>query len=81
MWQGVHAIISADQANHARLRRVLAPALSENAIREQDAVVMKYVDLLMGKLAIRSAAGPLDLNQWFEWVCMTPTASRRWESR
>ncbi|RJE23611.1 Cytochrome p450 [Aspergillus sclerotialis] len=67
--RNVHAILSADQTNHARLRRVLAPALSETAVKEYDSVITKYVDLLMEKLAVRCEA-PLDLNQWFEWTTL-----------
>lgn len=30
--------------------------------------MIKYANLLVRKLATRSAEAPLDLNQWFEWV-------------
>ena len=54
--------------NHSRLRRVLAPGLSEKAVKEQDPYVMKYVNLLMQKLAARSVEGPVDVNKYFQWV-------------
>ncbi|RMJ29047.1 Cytochrome p450 [Aspergillus sp. HF37] len=68
--KNVHAILSADQPNHARLRRVLAPGLSENAVKEHELLVIKYANLLVRKLAMRSVDGPLDLNQWFEWTTL-----------
>ncbi|KAK0506872.1 hypothetical protein JMJ35_010726 [Cladonia borealis] len=64
----VHSILSADRANHTRLRRILAPAFSEKAVKEQDNCVMKYVNLLIQKLAARSVEGPVDMNQYFTWT-------------
>ena len=58
--------------NHTRLRRILAPAFSEKAVKEQDSCVMKYVNLLIQKLATRSAGGPVDMNQYFTWVSTYP---------
>ena len=68
----VHSILSADRANHTRLRRILAPAFSEKAVKEQDNCVMKYVNLLIQKLAARSVEGPVDMNQYFTWVSTYP---------
>lgn len=64
----MHAILSADKANHSRLRRILAPALSEKSIKEHDSTVVKYVDLLVQKLQGRCGPAPIDLNKYFEWV-------------
>lgn len=64
----MHGILSADRANHSRLRRVLAPAFSDKAVKEQDAYVLKYVNLLLQKLVARSRDGPVDLNKYFTWV-------------
>ncbi|THC96957.1 hypothetical protein EYZ11_003565 [Aspergillus tanneri] len=61
-----HAILSADKSNHARLRRILAPALSEKAIRENDGIVLKYVNLLVDRLRARCGQSFLDLNKYFE---------------
>ncbi|KAJ5618269.1 hypothetical protein N7528_006912 [Penicillium herquei] len=63
-----HSILSADKANHSRLRRILAPALSEKAIKGHDDTIVKYVDLLVEKLGARS--DPVDLNKYFEWTTM-----------
>ena len=68
----MHGILSADRVNHTRLRRILAPAFSEKAVKEQDSCVMKYVNLLIQKLATRSAEGPVDMNRYFTWVGFYP---------
>ncbi|KAJ5703186.1 hypothetical protein N7488_010734 [Penicillium malachiteum] len=63
-----HSILSADKANHSLLRRILAPALSEKAIKGHDDTIVKYVDLLVEKLGAR--CDPVDLNKYFEWATM-----------
>jgi cytochrome P450 len=37
-------------SNHFRLRRVMLPAFSEKALRQQEPLIRVYVDLLMEKL-------------------------------
>ncbi|KAJ5603974.1 hypothetical protein N7537_006930 [Penicillium hordei] len=68
--KGVHAILSADKANHSRLRRILAPALSEKSIADHDGMIVKYVNLLVKKLEARCDEPPVDLNKYFEWTTM-----------
>jgi cytochrome P450 len=43
-------IIIADATNHARFRRSMAPAFSDRALREQEPLITKYVDLLVARL-------------------------------
>lgn len=78
--QGVHAILSADKANHSRLRRILAPALSEKSIKDHDGTIVKYVNLLVKKLQGRCDEAPVDLNKYFEWVraAMVTDSSAMW---
>ena len=66
--KGAAAIMSADKANHSRLRRILVPALSEKAIKGHDDTIMKYVNLLVEKLQKHCSEAAVDLNKYFEWV-------------
>ncbi|KIW04541.1 uncharacterized protein PV09_04295 [Verruconis gallopava] len=43
-------IIQANNANHARIRRQLAHAFSEKALREQEGIIQRYVDTLIFQL-------------------------------
>ncbi|KAL1984736.1 hypothetical protein VTN96DRAFT_8769 [Rasamsonia emersonii] len=43
-------IIRADNADHARFRRNFSRAFSDRALREQEALIRQYVDLLVHKL-------------------------------
>ncbi|KAJ5729624.1 uncharacterized protein N7483_004132 [Penicillium malachiteum] len=63
-----HSILSADKANHSRLRRILSPALSKKSIKGYDDTILKYVDLLVKELGSR--CDPVDLNKYFEWTTM-----------
>jgi cytochrome P450 len=62
------AILSADKENHSRLRRILAPALSEKSIKGHDETIVKYVNLLVKQLKKRCSQDAIDLNKYFEWV-------------
>ncbi|EFQ25384.1 cytochrome P450 [Colletotrichum graminicola] len=43
-------IISAEGSEHAMLRKQLSPGFSERSLREQEPVIMKYVDLFIQKM-------------------------------
>ncbi|SLM35804.1 toxin biosynthesis cytochrome p450 [Lasallia pustulata] len=64
------ALISADDASHSRQRRLLAHAFSDKAIREQEALLHVYVDLLVSKLQEESHArdGVVDLVDWYRYT-------------
>lgn len=47
---GIHSILSANDADHARYRRLLAHAFSERALREQEYLPLAYLDLLTRRL-------------------------------
>ncbi|KAM3447220.1 hypothetical protein MY3296_008956 [Beauveria thailandica] len=68
--KGAAAILSADRKNHSRLRRILAPPLSENSVKGHDDTVVKYVNQLVKKLKGRSSQVAVDLNKYFEWTTM-----------
>lgn len=63
------SIFNADQDNHPRIRKQLAHAFSEKALREQEPFMKAYVDLLMQKLGDVAAAGtPTDMVKWFNFT-------------
>ncbi|MCJ1241690.1 hypothetical protein MMC14_009696 [Varicellaria rhodocarpa] len=46
--QVVHAVLTANDADHARMRRILAHAFSEKAVKTQEPLVQSHIDILMG---------------------------------
>ncbi|KAF2108883.1 cytochrome P450 [Lophiotrema nucula] len=46
----VHTIISADDVNHSRMRRIFSNAFSDKALKLQESLFAKYADLLVFKL-------------------------------
>ncbi|RDW66665.1 cytochrome P450-10 [Coleophoma crateriformis] len=67
---GTHSILTVKvEADHARYRRVLAHAFSEKALREQEPLIQKYIDLFIARLHQCAADGtPQDLVAWFNYV-------------
>ena len=79
-------LISASEPDHARFRRILAPAFSEKSIHEQEAMVKGHVDLLIQKLseiihhdASRTTA-VVDLLQWFNYTTFDVIGDFVWGS-
>ncbi|KAK8080117.1 Cytochrome P450 monooxygenase alt3 [Apiospora hydei] len=61
-------IISAPHEKHARLRRAVAPAFSERALREQEGFLQLYTGKLMEQLrrcCRDGASGPQDMQRWY----------------
>ncbi|EQB58913.1 cytochrome P450 [Colletotrichum gloeosporioides Cg-14] len=48
---GVPSILTTNTENHARVRRLFSPAFSERALRQQEPLFRKYVDLFMYKIS------------------------------
>lgn len=65
---GTQGIATADKETHARMRRLLAPAFSEKALREQEGFLRGYVDKLVDGLRDCAAEGPQDMVKWFNWT-------------
>lgn len=65
---GSQEILTADEKDHPRLRRVLAHAFSDKEIREQEPLVRKHVDVLMWRLNELSATGTVDMSKWLNWA-------------
>lgn len=59
-------IIFSNDVDHARYRKALAHAFSEKALRDQELLISKYVDLLITKLKkYASSDEPVDLATWY----------------
>lgn len=55
-------ITSANREDHARMRRQLAHGFSERSMREQQPIIMQYVDLLIKRLYENCDGGRAQLN-------------------
>lgn len=70
---GTDAIITANEKNHTRVRRLLAHAFSSKALHEQETLLHTYADLLVQKLHEQigtSSTGTrvIDINQWYNFT-------------
>ncbi|KAI9875449.1 MAG: hypothetical protein M1830_008463 [Pleopsidium flavum] len=70
--EGVHSIITTpSDADHSRMRRLLAHAFSEKALREQEPLITSYIDLLISKLH-QQVQGPnegkVDIVRWYNYT-------------
>lgn len=55
---GIHSILSANDADHSRYRRLLSHAFSDKALREQEYLLLHYIELLMTRLKDQIRASP-----------------------
>lgn len=63
---GSYSISMAPYEDHARFRRLLAHAFSEQGLREQQPIIQKYVDLLIERLFEATKDGDsTDLLEWY----------------
>ena len=66
---GVHSLLTAGDETHTRMRRILAFAFSEKALREQESILRDYADLLIQKLREESQRGKLvDIVNWYNFT-------------
>ncbi|CEO60361.1 hypothetical protein PMG11_04990 [Penicillium brasilianum] len=63
-------LLNADEADHARGRRLLSHAFSEKALRDQEGLIQSYVDLLVERLngEIAASRETVDMTQWFNFT-------------
>jgi cytochrome P450 len=72
LWiNGAPDVFTAEDKDHPRLRRLLNPAFSPKAIREQEPLVQANVALLIKRL--QDQIGPdstacVDMNKWMNWT-------------
>ncbi|KAJ6010641.1 hypothetical protein N7451_002053 [Penicillium sp. IBT 35674x] len=68
---GVNAIITANEHDHQRMRRLLAHAFSSKALNEQEGILHTYADMLVDKLEdllCESSSTVIDLTRWFDFT-------------
>lgn len=66
---GVHSILSANDADHSRIRRLLSHAFSDKALHEQQVMLQEYFSLLMQSLRTRAqATNTKNISDWFNYV-------------
>lgn len=66
---GIHNILTANDADHSRIRRLLSHAFSDKALREQEPLIQGYIDSLVTGLKKRmDSDGKADLSKWFNWM-------------
>ena len=68
---GVHSLLTAPRADHARMRRVLEHAFSDRSYREQIPLVSSHIEILMQKLHEQidgPAGGVVDILDWYNWT-------------
>lgn len=70
---GARSILSAHDADHSRIRRLLVHGFSEKALRDQEPLIQSYVELFITRLLQKtSAAGDgtakLNIAQWFNFI-------------
>lgn len=65
-----HLIGEIDNASHARQRKLLAPAFSDRALREQEPIITGYVDTMISKLRakIQNGSSVLDIKNWMNYT-------------
>ena len=61
-------IITADDVEHSRFRRLLSHAFSARALEEQEGLIMAYVQKLVKGLSEECQKGPQDMVAWYNWT-------------
>ncbi|KAF2168707.1 hypothetical protein M409DRAFT_20724 [Zasmidium cellare ATCC 36951] len=65
---GYRGILSSDREDHSRYRRLLSHEFSAQSMKNQQPIIMGYVDLLIRGLRDCSPQEPQDMVQWFNWA-------------
>ncbi|OBR08871.1 Cytochrome P450 ClCP1 [Colletotrichum higginsianum IMI 349063] len=62
-------IINSEGSEHSRLRRQMAHGFSDRGLREQQPLIMKYVDLFIQRLHENSTkTDPIDIMAWYNFT-------------
>ncbi|AEO64353.1 uncharacterized protein THITE_2110425 [Thermothielavioides terrestris NRRL 8126] len=68
-FSGVPHIVNSNGDDHRRQRRLLSHAFSEKALRGQEDIMKRYIDLLISKLGERARAGEtVDIVRWYNFT-------------
>ncbi|KAH9908004.1 putative cytochrome P450 [Xylariomycetidae sp. FL2044] len=64
------SIVNADREEHSRFRRALSHGFSDSSMRQQEPLVMRYVDLLTKRLhqECGDGAAKLNIEAWYNWT-------------
>ncbi|KAI0146500.1 cytochrome P450 [Pestalotiopsis sp. NC0098] len=66
---GVPSILTTDLENHTRVRKLFQPAFSERALKSQEPLFQKYVDLLISKLhELIDDGSPVEMMQLYNFT-------------
>nr|POE90610.1 isotrichodermin c-15 hydroxylase [Quercus suber] len=67
---GDDSLITENDADHTRSRKILAHAFSERAVHAQEPLVQNYVDLMVSRLQDLSsdATKIVDMTKWYNWI-------------
>lgn len=66
---GASSIITAKDADHRRMRRLLAHAFSEKALRGQEGIMKQYIDVLVARLPEKAQKGEVvDMVKWYNFT-------------
>lgn len=71
-----HLVCAVDDAVHARHRRLLAYAFSDRALREQESLIIWYVDMMIRKLKLavdENSGGKVDMKTWINYTAFDIT--------
>jgi cytochrome P450 len=68
--EGQDDIIVANEAGHARFRKIFSPFFSDKSLRQNETVITKNIDLLIEKLhaQIKDTDGAADMIKWYNWT-------------
>lgn len=70
-------LINANDADHARQRRLINHAFSDKALKDQEEIIKSYQDTLIAKLMALARAGrdgaEVNLTTWMEYVVSGPS--------
>jgi cytochrome P450 len=69
LYRGSPGILVSDDADHSRIRRLLAHAFSEKALRGQEDIMKHYIALLITKLKNEATEGnTVDMVNWYNFT-------------
>ena len=69
LYRGSPGILTAGHADHSRIRRLLAHAFSEKALRGQEGIMKHHIDLLINNLKQKAARGErVDMVKWYNFA-------------
>ena len=79
-------LISANEIDHTRFRKILAPAFSERAAQEQEPLIRRYIDALMLKLHQEiqndstNSSAVIDVLKWLNYTAFDVIGDLTWGS-